>query len=225
MSEKIKLMFDSIARKYDLLNDVLSFGLHRSWKRKTARTVAVNARDILDVAAGTGDMTVEISSLRGKKVTAFDFSEKMLAVAYRKFIELEIEADIVQGDAMAMPFDDSSFDSACIAFGIRNIDSPEQCLKEMARVVKPGGRVVILEFGKPTGLFGVIYRMYSVFIMPFVGNLIAGNRKAYVYLQESAARFPSGKRFEALMHSTLAFSRVTSTKLSMGIAYIYVGIK
>lgn len=218
-------MFDSIASKYDLLNDVLSFGLHRKWKQKAVKITAENAEYVLDVASGTGDMTVELLKIAGGRAVSFDFSEKMLAEAKKRYSKLGIEPEIIHGDAMAMPFNDGVFDSACIAFGIRNIDSPERCLTEMARVVKPGGRVVVLEFGQPRGTFGLIYRFYSKFVIPLIGNLIAGNRTAYSYLQDSSERFPCGPRFEALMHRTMAYSNIVTLKLSYGIAYIYVGTK
>jgi demethylmenaquinone methyltransferase / 2-methoxy-6-polyprenyl-1,4-benzoquinol methylase len=124
---------------------------------------------------------------------------------------------------MALPFADDSFDVASIAFGIRNVDDPVKCLKEMARVVKPGGRVVVLEFGQPDGFFGALFRFYSKTIMPAIGGLLTGNRTAYEYLPRTAAAFPSGEKFLALMEQAGSFREQVAHPMTFGTSYVYVG--
>jgi demethylmenaquinone methyltransferase/2-methoxy-6-polyprenyl-1,4-benzoquinol methylase len=126
---------------------------------------------------------------------------------------------------MALPYPEQSFDVASIAFGIRNVDDPQLCLREMARVVRPGGRVVVLEFGQPKGLFGALYRFYSRVFMPRIGALLTGNRAAFQYLPKTAASFPSGERFLQLMRDAGVFSQVRSRPLTFGVAHIYVGVR
>jgi demethylmenaquinone methyltransferase/2-methoxy-6-polyprenyl-1,4-benzoquinol methylase len=126
-------------------------------------------------------------------------------------------------DAMALPFADATFDVASIAFGIRNVDDPVKCLKEMARVVKPGGRVVVLEFGQPTGAFGGLFRFYSKTIMPAIGGLLTGNRAAYEYLPRTAAAFPAGERFLQLMEQAGAYRERVANPMTFGTSYVYVG--
>jgi demethylmenaquinone methyltransferase/2-methoxy-6-polyprenyl-1,4-benzoquinol methylase len=126
-------------------------------------------------------------------------------------------------DAMALPFADATFEVASIAFGIRNVDDPVKCLKEMARVVKPGGRVVVLEFGQPQGAFGALFRFYSKTIMPAIGGLLTGNRAAYEYLPRTAAAFPAGERFLGLMEQADAYRERVANPMTFGTSYVYVG--
>lgn len=229
MSEKIRNMFSDIAGSYDLLNDILSFGIHRRWKNSVVRLSEVSGKNdiqILDLATGTGDLAIKFKNKFGRNcdVTAVDFSEKMLELAKEKARRNNLEIDFRRGDATRLDFEDNSFDISTIAFGIRNVDSVVGCLNEMSRVVKPGGKVIILEFGQPKGLFLQIYTFYSKHIIPFIGKVVSKNFNAYNYLQDSSAKFPCREEFIEIMQSTGKFSRTFYKQLFFGIAFIYVGI-
>lgn len=215
-------MFASIARRYDAANEVLSLGVHHAWRREAVRLARVSPGDrVLDCATGTAELALQFHNARSK-VIATDFCREMLVPARRKArgaIELAV------ADALQLPFSDGSFDVASIAFGIRNVDDPVRCLREMARVVKPGGRVVVLEFGQPRGAFGALFRAYSRGVMPLVGGLLTGNRAAYQYLPRTAARFPAGEKFLELMREAGSFERSTAHPLTFGTAFVYVGTR
>jgi len=226
MSEQIKKMFSGIAGKYDLLNDLLSFGIHRSWKQEVVRVSGIASKEnisVLDLATGTGDLAIAFKNELGNRgnVVAVDFSEEMLKIAREKARKNELDIDFLKGDATALEFEDNSFDVASIAFGIRNVDSVTECLNEMARVVKPNAKVIILEFGQPQGLFSHIYKYYSKYIIPVLGELVSKNFKAYNYLQDSSAKFPCREEFIEIMQSTGKFSETYYKQLSFGIAFIY----
>ncbi|MFH1050979.1 MAG: bifunctional demethylmenaquinone methyltransferase/2-methoxy-6-polyprenyl-1,4-benzoquinol methylase UbiE [bacterium] len=229
MSEKIQNMFSDISRKYDILNDVLSFGIHRIWRRKVVKISGISGKDnvsILDLATGTGDLAIAFKRTTGNsgKISGIDFSEEMLKIAREKAKKNNLEIVFEKGDANALEFEDNSFDIASIAFGIRNVDSVIACLNEMARVVKPGGKVIILEFGQPQGLFSHIYKFYSKYIIPILGKIISKNFSAYNYLQDSSAKFPCREEFIKIMQSTGKFSDTDYKQLAFGIAFIYVGV-
>ena len=157
MSTEVRQMFSSIATRYDVTNEVLSFGIHRLWRRSAVRlSGAREGNAVLDCATGTGDLALAFKRKVGAsgRVMGTDFCKEMLDNAPAKAAREGLQVEFQVADAMALPFADASFDVASIAFGIRNVDDPVKCLKEMARVVRPGGRVVVLEFGQPTGLFG-----------------------------------------------------------------------
>jgi len=228
MSEQIKNMFSDISEKYDILNDVLSFGIHRRWRKKVVKLSGVSNKEnasVLDLATGTGDLAIVFKRKIGNsdKVTGIDFSEEMLRIAQAKAKKRNLDIDFQKGDATALQFKDNSFDISSIAFGIRNVDSVTACLNEMARVVKPGGKVIILEFGQPQGLFSHIYKFYSKYIIPVLGKIISKNFNAYHYLQDSSAKFPCREEFIEIMQSTGKFSLIDYKQLSFGIAFIYVG--
>ena len=198
MSTEVRQMFSSIATRYDVTNEVLSFGIHRLWRRKAVRLSGAQAgSSVLDCATGTGDLALAFKRKVGAtgRVVGTDFCKEMLDHAPGKAERQGLAVEFQVADAMALPFADNSFDVASIAFGIRNVDDPVKCLKEMARVVRPGGRVVVLEFGQPTGLFGALFRFYSKVVMPAVGGLLTGNRAAYEYLPRTSAAFPAGEKF------------------------------
>jgi demethylmenaquinone methyltransferase/2-methoxy-6-polyprenyl-1,4-benzoquinol methylase len=148
----------------------------------------------------------------------------MLEAAPKKAARAGLQVEFEVADALKLPYSGGSFDAATIAFGIRNVDDPVQCLKEMGRVVKPGGRVVVLEFGQPRGLFGALFRSYSRSVMPWIGGLLTGNRAAYEYLPRTAAAFPSGDKFLALMDQSGAFRERRAVPLTFGTASVYVGV-
>lgn len=227
MSEEVKKMFSEISLKYDLMNDLLSFGIHRLWRRVLARLASRSVpkpQEILDCAGGTGDVAFTLEKkFPSANITCTDFCEDMLEIAKVKAARHGSRVRFRAADAMHLPFDPDSFDLVTISFGIRNVDDPALCLADMARVTKPGGRVLVLEFGAPKGFFGVLYRFYSKWIMPTIGKLIAGSRRAYTYLPETAAKFPAGDEFIRIMNQCGCFSESASKKLSFGIAYIYIG--
>ena len=226
MSAEVQKMFASIAPKYDTTNAVLSLGVHGLWRGTAVRLSQVKPGDaVLDCATGTGDLALAFKRAVGPagKVTGTDFCAEMLAPAPDKAKRAGLVIDFKVADAMDLPFPTASFDVASIAFGIRNVDDPVRCLKEMARVVKPGGRVVVLEFGQPAGVFGALFRFYSRAVMPLVGGLITGNRAAYEYLPRTSAAFPAGEAFLALVDKSGAYSAKSGTPLTFGTAWVYVG--
>jgi demethylmenaquinone methyltransferase/2-methoxy-6-polyprenyl-1,4-benzoquinol methylase len=226
MSTEVRQMFSSIATRYDVTNEVMSLGVHRLWRRAAVRHSGAKEGDrILDCATGTGDLALAFKRKVGAsgKVVGTDFCPEMLQSAPAKASEAGLVVDFQVADAMALPFAEASFDVASIAFGIRNVDDPVKCLKELARVVRPGGRVVVLEFGQPQGLFGALFRFYARRIMPAIGGLLTSNRAAYEYLPRTAAAFPSGEQFVALMDQAGAFQERVAHPLTFGTSYVYVG--
>ena len=226
MSEEINDMFSRIAGRYDLLNDLLSFGIHRLWKKKTVKMSEIKPGSrVLDCASGTGDLAIEFKKMSGIKgfVLATDFNPEMLSYAEKKFKKKNYKIDIEVADVLNLRFEDNSFDIASIGFGIRNVDSVQRCLEEMARVVKSGGKVLVLEFGQPQGLFSLFYNFYSRYIIPIIGKLIDGNSFAYKYLHESSAKFPCREHFTQIMESTGNFTSIRYYPLTFGIAYLYIG--
>jgi len=227
MSEKVRSMFADIASDYDRVNTVLSFGVHHAWRKKTILESGAQEGDrVLDCATGTGDLAIEFKKSVGNTgyVLGTDFCAPMIEPAPGKAKDKGLEIDFEVADAMNLPYEDSIFDISSIAFGIRNVDDPVIALKELARVVKPGGRVVVLEFGQPKGMLKIPYNLYSQHIMPAVGGLLSGNREAYTYLPRTSATFPAGDNFLKLMENSGSFSETKAVKLTGGIAYVYVGI-
>jgi demethylmenaquinone methyltransferase/2-methoxy-6-polyprenyl-1,4-benzoquinol methylase len=227
MSTEVRQMFSSIATRYDVTNEVLSFGIHRLWRRTAIKLSGAKPGDaVLDCATGTGDLAIAFKHTVGGdgRVVGTDFCPEMLESAPAKAVREGLEIEFAVADAMDLrQYADATFDVASISFGIRNVDDPVKCLKEMARVVKPGGRVVVLEFGQPRGLFGGLFRFYSKVLMPFVGGLLTGNRAAYEYLPRTAAAFPAGEKFLELMDRSGAYRKRAAHPLTFGTAYVYVG--
>ena len=226
MSEKVKNMFADIADDYDRINSILSFGIHNAWRKRTVLESEARPGDrVLDCATGTGDLALEFKRTVGHEgyVLGTDFCKEMIEHAPGKAEERKLVVEFEVADAMNLPYDEDSFDVASIAFGIRNVDDPMVCLKEMARVVKPGGRVVVLEFGQPKGLLKMPYELYSRHIMPTIGGWISGNRDAYTYLPETSAKFPAGENFIKLMTESKSFSKSRAVELTGGIAFVYIG--
>jgi demethylmenaquinone methyltransferase / 2-methoxy-6-polyprenyl-1,4-benzoquinol methylase len=227
MSTEVRMMFSSIARRYDVTNEVLSFGIHRLWRRTAVRlSDAAPGQAVLDCATGTGDLALAFKRRVGAqgRVLGTDFCAEMLETAPMKAQREGLEVEFEVADAMALPYPSATFDVASISFGIRNVDDPVKCLKEMARVVKPGGRVIVLEFGQPSGLFGALFRFYSRVVMPHVGGLLTGNRAAYEYLPQTSARFPCGDQFLGLMDQSGAYRQRSAHPLTFGTAWVYRGI-
>ena len=227
MSEKVRSMFADIAEDYDRVNTILSFGVHHAWRNKAIKESKAKVGDhILDCATGTGDLAIEFKKAVGKEgyVLGTDFCAPMIAPAPDKAKKRGLEIDFEVADAMNLPYDENRFDISSISFGIRNVDEPIVALKEMARVVKPGGRVIVLEFGQPKGLLKLPYELYSQYIMPTIGGFLSGNKEAYTYLPKTSAEFPAGNKFLELMDQASCFDEYYAISLTGGIAYIYVGL-
>jgi demethylmenaquinone methyltransferase/2-methoxy-6-polyprenyl-1,4-benzoquinol methylase len=225
--ESIRKMFGAIASAYDPANTVLSFGIHKSWKKTLVRESGVQAGSrILDLATGTGDLAFEFDRYLGGKgdVTGADFCPEMLDVAKKKLADRASQGSLrfEIADAMSLPFADNSFDFASISFGIRNTRDPKKALSEMARVVKPGGTIAVLEFGKPRApLMKLAFGWYSKKLLPKLGGWISGQPEAYRYLEKSSAEFPSGEDFIQLAHESAKFSETGFKTFQGGIAYLY----
>lgn len=219
-------MFSGLAPRYDLANQVLSFGAHHLWRNAAVRLSGARPGwRVLDCATGTGDLAFAFEKRVGASgaVVGTDFSDSMVATAAQKGRQRQSAVRFDVADATRLPFASASFDASSMSFGIRNVDSPIDCLTEMARVVRPGGVVVVLEFGQPTGAFGALYRWYSRVVMPRLGGYLTGDRGAYEYLPRTAAAFAAGERFVALMHKAKAFKEVVAHPLWLGVAWAYVG--
>jgi len=218
---RIRKMFASIATRYDRANTILSAGVHHLWRRRAVRRARVRrGQRVLDCATGTGDLAIAFRNA-GAEVVGTDFTPEMIALARAKAPSIRFEI----ADVTSLPFSDDSFDVASIAFGIRNVADPAKGISEMARVVRPGGRVVVLEFGQPRNRVArTLYGSYRKHCLPRLGGAVTGDRAAYEYLETSAARFPSGADFVALMQASAPFADVTFEPLTLGIAYLYLGI-
>jgi demethylmenaquinone methyltransferase/2-methoxy-6-polyprenyl-1,4-benzoquinol methylase len=197
---KVNDLFAAIARRYDLLNDLQSFGLHRIWKRRVVELAAVQSGNrALDLCCGTGDIAFALAQ-RGAETTGLDFSDKMLEVAKTRSRELKSPTSIsqlpspnfIQGDAQVIPFPENSFDVVTVGYGLRNLTSWEKGLEEMHRVARPGGRIVVLDFGKPpNALWRKIYFTHLKCSVPLIGLLFCGNAQAYAYILESLKHYPA----------------------------------
>ncbi len=225
--EEVREMFDNIAPKYDLLNHTLSWNIDRLWRRHVVREVRrARPRRILDVATGTGDLAIAMARrIRGVQVLGVDLSEQMLDVARVKIARRGLEDRIVldRGDAEHLELGNAVVDVATVAFGVRNFENLEAGLSELARVVKPGGRVVILEFSRPRNrLFRAVYEFYAGRILPRIGGAVSHDKRAYEYLPASVAEFPAPERFLELLERA-GFHNCRARSQSFGIAQIYIG--
>ena len=227
--EEIREMFDHIAPKYDLLNHTLSWNIDRLWRRRVMREVRRSRpRRILDVATGTGDLAIAMARrIRGVQVLGIDLAEQMLEVARRKIARHGLEDRIVldRGDAERLDLGNGAVDVATVAFGVRNFEHLEAGLCELARVVRPGGKVVILEFSRPRNrIFRALYEFYSYRVLPRIGGAISHDKRAYEYLPVSVGEFPAPEAFLSLL-ARAGFSDCSSRSQSFGIAQIYTGVK
>jgi demethylmenaquinone methyltransferase/2-methoxy-6-polyprenyl-1,4-benzoquinol methylase len=222
------VMFDNISPKYDFLNHLLSFGIDHRWRKTLVRALdTYKPLTVLDVATGTGDLAIAIGSLKPQKIVGIDISEKMLEIGRQKVIVKGLDNLITlhRADAEKIPFSDNSFEAITVAFGVRNFENLELGLKEMRRVLRPGGVMLILEFSYPRSFpMKQLYGIYSRFVIPLIGQLISGNSKAYNYLPESVTAFPSGRKFLNILESQDLIN-TKQINLSMGIASIYIAEK
>jgi demethylmenaquinone methyltransferase/2-methoxy-6-polyprenyl-1,4-benzoquinol methylase len=226
--EQVAAMFDDIAPRYDLLNRLLSFGIDQKWRDRVIESLRADGpKRILDVATGTADLAIKALSLDPEKVVGVDISDEMLALGRNKIDRAGASGKIMlqRGDAEKLPFSDTQFDAALVAFGARNFEDLHAGLTEIHRVLRPGGWMVVLEFSHPRA-FGVrqLYGFYSHVILPFVGRVVSRNDAAYRYLPESVDAFPSGEAFLDRMRSA-GFGSATCTPLTFGIASLYKGQK
>ena len=222
-------MFDRIARRYDFLNHLFSFHIDKIWRRKAVNELRGLPLDhVLDVATGTADLALALQKrLQPVHITGVDISEGMLAIGRQKIEKkgLKQQISLMYGDSEALPFDDHTFDAVTVAFGVRNFKRPEKGLDEMCRVLKPDGKIVVLEFSIPENrMFRSIFHFYFFRIMPFVGRLVSKDAHAYAYLPDSVQSFPYGTKFKEMME-TCGFLEVGVKTLGLGIASIYTGRK
>ena|SRR6218665_1842886 len=226
--EEVAEMFNRISGKYDFLNHFLSVGIDKGWRRKAIKMLEeVQPKRILDIASGTGDFAIAALKLNPTEVIGMDISEGMLEVGRKKMEKLGVSniVDMRLGDSEALPFEDNYFDGLTVGFGVRNYENLEKGLSEMLRVVRSGGKLIILEFSKPKK-FPVkqYYAFHSKYIIPFFGKRISKEEKAYSYLPESVAAFPEGKDFTDILQK-LGYKNVGRKTVSGGIATIYYGLK
>lgn len=228
--ESVRKMFDGIAPSYDRLNHLMSLGVDRRWRRRALReTVDGTPQQVLDVACGTGDSTIAVAraAAPGSLVTGADISEGMMALVAEKAAKAGVADRIrlVVADGEALPFADASFDRLTCAFGIRNFEHKEVGLKEFHRVLKPGGRAVVLELSVPQNrLLRALYDLYFLHILPWVGGLVSGDKAAYKYLPASVHAFPTPDAFCAMLRDA-GFARVRHTALTFGLCRLFVGEK
>ena len=227
--EQVAGMFDGIAPRYDLLNHLLSLGIDKGWRRKAIRTLeAAQPKAILDVATGTGDLAIAASKhFPEAQITGVDISAGMLEIGRKKLAGLGLSGRIAmqQADSEQLPFGNDEFDAVICAYGVRNFENLEAGLREMQRVLRPGGRLAVLEFSKPKAFpFAQLYRFYFRFILPLVGRIVSRHSKAYTYLPESVAAFPEGKDFLQIL-ARCGFSGAKARPLTFGITTLYTATK
>ncbi len=226
-TQTVQTMFARIALRYDLANTILSLGIHHYWRRRLLDLGRLKGGErVLDCATGTGDLALALERRVGPsgRVAAIDSCPEMIECARVKAARKGSGVLFAEADVLSLPYEAAGFDAATISFGIRNVSDPGRGLAEMARTVRPGGKVLVLEFGQPEGgPFGVLYRLYSRFVLPKIGGWLTGDKEAYQYLERTSSAFPCGERFLSLMQSTGAFSAVEGHALTGGIAYAYAG--
>ncbi|WNN48439.1 bifunctional demethylmenaquinone methyltransferase/2-methoxy-6-polyprenyl-1,4-benzoquinol methylase UbiE [Siccibacter colletis] len=229
-AEKVAQVFHSVAAKYDVMNDLMSFGIHRLWKRFTIDCSGVRrGQKVLDLAGGTGDLTAKFSRLVGEsgKVVLADINDSMLKMGREKLRNSGVVGNVeyVQANAEALPFPDNTFDCITISFGLRNVTDKEKALRSMFRVLKPGGRLLVLEFSKPTiEPLSKAYDAYSFHVLPRVGELVASDAESYRYLAESIRMHPDQETLKAMMGDA-GFENVNYFNLTGGIVALHRGYK
>lgn len=224
---KVREVFDSVAPKYDLMNDVLSFGMHRLWKRHTIAKAAVRpGMKVLDIASGTGDLALKLAALTGPagEVWATDINREMLSIGAKRLSDQGPQCHVALCDCEQIPFPDNTFDVVTVSFGLRNMTHKDRALAEMCRVTKPGGMTLVLEFSKVDRWLAPFYDFYSFKFMPWLGSKIAGDRDSYEYLVESIRRHPPQAEIAKMMREA-GFSEVTWENLTFGICALHIGRK
>lgn len=227
--EQVAEMFDHIAPKYDLLNQVLSLGIHKGWRRRTVKKLkALQPRVVMDVATGTGDLAIEVvKQLAPEKVVGVDISAGMMKLGEQKVKEKGLDKIISfqLGDSENLPFENNTFDAITVGFGVRNFAHLEVGMKGMYNALKPGGMLAVLEFSKPHRFpMKQLVNFYYRFVLPLIGRMVSSDKRAYTYLPESIQAFPEGPQFLEVMKKS-GFSDVSWQPLTFGVASIYVGKK
>ncbi len=226
--EQVKEIFNDIAPKYDKLNHLLSMNIDKGWRKKAVANIDVSTpKRVLDIACGTGDFSIAAYKRGVRDIVGLDISQGMVEIGQKKIASLGLEDSISlqTGDSENIHFEDESFDAVIVAFGVRNFENLEKGLCEMHRVLKTGGKVIILEFSMPrTFPIKQLYKFYFKRMLPWVGGLISGNKSAYEYLPDSVEKFPHGEVFLKILRSC-GFNNATQKRLSAGVASIYIGYK
>lgn len=226
--EEVAEMFNNISKRYDFLNHFLSLGIDKIWRKKAVKKLGeIQPERILDLATGTGDFAIALLKLKPKEIVGMDISQGMLNVGIEKMKRKGVDNIIKMklGDSENLPFEDGYFDGLTVGFGVRNYENLEKGLSEMLRVLRPGGKAVILEFSKPKKFpIKQAFKFYSKYLIPFFGKKISKDDKAYAYLPESVEAFPEGEAFETILNK-VGYTKVESQLVSGGIATIYTGIK
>jgi len=226
--EQVTKMFDKISGDYDGLNRVISFGIDIKWRKKVVKIIKkTQPKTILDIATGTGDLAINLSETNAEKITGLDISSGMLEIGKEKIKRkgLESKIEMILGDSEKMPFSDNSFDAITVAFGVRNFETLENGLKEILRVLKPGGTFVILETSMPDKTpYKQGYNFYTKNILPLIGRLFSKDRSAYKYLCESASVFPYGEALNNILRN-IGFISVKDLPQTFGVATIYTASK
>ena len=226
-ARRVRGVFDSVAPKYDLMNDLMSMGLHRAWKAYTV--MVANLREgsqVLDIAGGTGDLALAFARKVGKtgRVVHTDINEAMLRTGRDRLIDAGVVLPTLVCDAEKLPFPDAAFDVVSVAFGLRNMTHKDGALAEMLRVLKPGGKLLVLEFSKVAQPLEKVYDWYSFKVLPTLGKLVAGDDASYRYLAESIRMHPSQEELKAMMRKS-GFGHVDYHNLTGGLVALHVGIK
>ena len=226
--EQVAQMFDNISENYDGLNRVISLGIDVKWRKKVVKIVGKNnPKQILDIATGTGDLALMMASLNPERIIGLDISSGMLEVGKRKIdkAKLSNKIEMIVGDSEEMPFKDNTFDAITVSFGVRNFANLYKGIKEIARVLKPDGVLVILETSNPTKFpFKQGYKLYTNLFLPIVGKLFSKDKVAYSYLSESANSFPFGEAFNNILQKN-GFNNTEHTPITFGVATIYIASK
>ena len=226
--EQVAQMFDTISENYDELNRVISLGIDVKWRKKVVEIVGKKKpKQILDIATGTGDLVLMMASLNPDRIVGLDISAGMLEVGKRKIekAKLSDKIEMIVGDSEEMPFNDNTFDAITVSFGVRNFANLDKGIKEIARVLKPAGVLVILETSNPTKFpFKQGYKFYTNFILPIIGKIFSKDKVAYSYLSESANSFPFGEAFNNILQKN-GFTNTKDTPVTFGVATIYTASK
>ena len=226
--EQIRLMFNGISNEYDALNRIISFGLDVKWRKNIIRKIArLKPKIILDVATGTGDLAIELTKINPSKIIGLDLSEEMISIGRKKILKLKLNKliDMIQGDCEEMIFKNNYFDVVTVGFGVRNFENLDKGLAEIYRVLKVGGKIVVLETSNPKSkILFYFYRIYSEIIPPFIGWIFSKDKYAYKYLKNSASVFPYGKDFNNILAKN-GFIDITDEPQTLGVTSIYFASK